>query len=161
MELARLPNFSEFFHHFSKDPYRWKSIYDSSAPHLSPFPDEFETKLNGFHRLLLLRCLRPDKMPEAIQHFVTLNLGRKFIDPPPWDLQAYYSISSPTAPIIIILSPGANPTEEINKLSNSLGMKKRIVSISFGQQQGPIAEKAITEAMLVGNWVLLQVIENY
>lgn len=92
--------------------------------------------------MLLLRCLRPDKLPEAIQQFISTHLGRRFIEPPPWDLTAQFNSSSPLTPLIILLSPGANPTEEIFKLANSIGMKKRVQSISFGQQQGPIAEKS-------------------
>jgi dynein heavy chain len=46
--------------------------------------------------------------------------------------------------------------DEIFKLANQLGMKKRVTSISFGQQQGPIAERAITDAIYSGSWVVLQ-----
>ena len=116
-------------------------------------------------------------MPEAIQQFISVNLGPQYAESPTWDLSTKFQLSSPMTPLMFILSPGmylselllkirwgnthadpvhhhhlcigANPTEEIFKLSVTVGMQKRIDAISFGQQQGPIAERAIENAIMV------------
>lgn len=82
-------------------------------------------------------------MPEAIQQFIITNLGKKYVESVPLDLQAAYDRSTPTTPLIFIISAGSNPMDEILKLAAKSGMSKRVEIISFGQQQGPIAEKAI------------------
>jgi dynein heavy chain len=65
--------------------------------------------MNDFHRLLLLRCLRPEKIVPAVQDFVKNKLGQKFIEPPNFDLTAVYDDSNCRTPLIFVLSPGVDP----------------------------------------------------
>jgi hypothetical protein len=37
--------------------------------------------LDDFQRIIVLKCLRPDKVTDAMQDFVAKNLGQKFIEP--------------------------------------------------------------------------------
>lgn len=45
----------------------------------------------------------------AITTFVTEKLGKKFVEPPPFDLAKSYLDSTATVPLIFVLSPGADP----------------------------------------------------
>lgn len=45
---------------------------------------------------------------------------------------------------------------ELLKLAERLGKSKRLVTVSLGQGQGPIAERLIAEAVDTGAWVCLQ-----
>ena len=54
------------------------------------------------------------------------------------------------------MSPGADPRLEITNLAERTGFKDSLASLSLGQGQGEIAEKAIKNAMTEGKWVLLQ-----
>jgi len=40
---------------------QWRTIYDSHDPYNQDFPGDW-AKLDEFHRLMVLRCLRPDKV---------------------------------------------------------------------------------------------------
>ncbi len=43
------------------DPAAWKRIYDSLEPHLEPLPEPWQSRLDSFQRILVLRTLRSVK----------------------------------------------------------------------------------------------------
>ncbi|XP_068952632.1 dynein axonemal heavy chain 3 [Petaurus breviceps papuanus] len=134
----------------------WKKIYDSAKPHEELFPRDWEV-LYGLDRLVVLRCLRPDKIVPAAQDFIVDNMGKSYIEPPTFDLQGSYSDSNSCAPLIFVLSPGADPMAGLLKFADDLGMGgSSIQTISLGQGQGPIAANMINKAISDGTWVVLQ-----
>jgi hypothetical protein len=38
-------------------------------------------KLDSFRRLIVLKCIRPDKITNGMQDFVAENIGQRFIEP--------------------------------------------------------------------------------
>jgi dynein heavy chain len=44
-------------------------------------PQEWSDRLDEFQKIIFLKCLRPDKVTNAMQDFVSNNLGQKFIEP--------------------------------------------------------------------------------
>ena len=40
----------------------WKKYYDSIQPQVEKLPDKWNDKLGGFQKIIILRCLRPDKV---------------------------------------------------------------------------------------------------
>ena len=44
-------------------------------------PQECCVRLDDFQRIIFVKCLRPDKVTNAMQDFVSNNLGQKFIEP--------------------------------------------------------------------------------
>uniref|UniRef100_A0A670IHN2 Dynein axonemal heavy chain 12 n=1 Tax=Podarcis muralis TaxID=64176 RepID=A0A670IHN2_PODMU len=135
----------------------WRKIYDSKEPQNVPLPKPWNTNLNEIKKMIVLRCLRPDKISPAITTFVTDKLGKKFVEPPPFDLTKSYLDSNSTIPLIFVLSPGADPMASLLKFANDKNMiGNKFQSISLGQGQGPIAAKMIRSGMEEGTWVCLQ-----
>uniref|UniRef100_A0A8C3L981 Dynein axonemal heavy chain 12 n=1 Tax=Chrysolophus pictus TaxID=9089 RepID=A0A8C3L981_CHRPC len=139
----------------------WQKIYDSKEPQSFPLPEPLNNALNELQKMIILRCLRPDKVKSnaimTITTFVTEKLGKKFVEPPPFDLTKSYSDSNSTIPLIFVLSPGADPMSSLLKFANDKEMiGSKFQSISLGQGQGPIATKMIQEGMEEGAWVCLQ-----
>lgn len=109
-----------------------------------------------FRKLLLVRCIRPDKVVPAVQDFVEGALTRKYVEPPPFDLAACYADSTPITPLIFVLSPGSDPTAALLQFAAEKNMSSRLMAISLGQGQGPKAAALIAEAVGSGAWVVLQ-----
>ncbi|XP_017795795.1 PREDICTED: dynein heavy chain 7, axonemal-like [Habropoda laboriosa] len=141
---------------FTNNTQEWKKLFDSKEPQNEPIPLPFQHS-NLFKRMLILRCIRPDKIIPAVQNFVQAELGEQFVEPPPFDLASSYADSNCCTPLIFILTPGTDPAQLLLAFADEQGYSaNRLFYLSLGQGQGPIAEETIQTAVMVGNWVVLQ-----
>nr|XP_014349786.1 PREDICTED: dynein heavy chain 3, axonemal [Latimeria chalumnae] len=156
VRASNLKTLSGFMDHVKENLLKWKTIYDSAKPHEEKFPDHWRT-LSGMECLVVLRCFRPDKVIPAIQEFIVDNMGKIFIEPPTFDLAGSFNDSNCCAPLVFVLSPGADPMAGLLRFADDLGMGgTKIQTISLGQGQGPIAAQMIENAIKAGTWVVLQ-----
>uniref|UniRef100_A0A8C4X3E5 Dynein heavy chain n=1 Tax=Erpetoichthys calabaricus TaxID=27687 RepID=A0A8C4X3E5_ERPCA len=135
----------------------WKNVYDSAHPNEMTLPEPWDDLLSDFQKLLILRCIRPDKIIPAVQHFIIDNMGPSYVEPPTFDLQCSYMDSTCSTPLVFILSPGADPMAVLVKFAEEKGMGgAHLQTVSLGQGQGPIARNMIEKAAAEGTWVVLQ-----
>jgi hypothetical protein len=88
-----------------------------------------------FRKLLVLRCLRPDRLTAGIQALSREVLGKAFTT---YDAQrSSYQVladaldkSSPQTPIFFILSQGSDVAAEMDKLARDNGMQKQAQCVS-------------------------------
>ncbi|CAK9814603.1 Dynein axonemal heavy chain 7 [Anthophora plagiata] len=158
-ELCRLenvPGFEGFKDSFTSNLNAWKFVFDHMEPHVLTFPAPYN-ELTPFERMLVLRCIRPDKVVPAAQQFVEEQLGRVYIEPPPFDLVSSFADSYSCIPLIFVLTPGADPMAILLKFADDQGFgTNRLFSLSLGQGQGVIAAQLIDEGVKNGTWVVLQ-----
>ncbi|WIA11828.1 hypothetical protein OEZ85_011917 [Tetradesmus obliquus] len=154
--LSQLPTYAGLAQHIALELPHYKSIFDSNQAHTLPLAEPFESRLTRFQKLLVLRCLRPDRVLAGVQDFVALQLGPRFIEPPPFDLAACFKESSATTPLVFVLSPGADPMADLLALAEELKFSRKFEKVSLGQGQGPKAEKLLEAGMERGLWVCLQ-----
>ena len=158
-EIVRLSSVTVFeglFTDFKANVAAWKRLYDGDAPHKADLPGKWGSMgfLTRMQKLLVLRTIRPDKLVLAIQEFVGAQLGAKFLQPPPFDLKACYEDGSVAQPLVFVLSAGSDPMAALLYFADSV--KAKVLAISLGQGQGPIAEAIIEKARNEGGWVVLQ-----
>lgn len=136
----------------------WNFLIESDNPYNEAIPGDSTGQLSDFHRLLLVKVLREEKLMGSIVEFTKSNMGRQFIDIPPLALASAYKDTSCRSPLIFILSSGSDPIASLMKFAGqkTVNMIDRLHMISLGQGQGPIAEELMRKAAQNGDWVFLQ-----
>ncbi|KAK3782184.1 hypothetical protein RRG08_032935 [Elysia crispata] len=156
LTLPALPAFEGFAVDFEKNVSAFKKIFDHAEPQDLPLPGRWREKLDSFQVILVLKALRPDKVTNAMQHYVASKLGQKFIEPQTTDLGVVFKDSSVMSPLVFVLSTGTDPAGSLYQFANSMKFTDRLFAISLGQGQGPRAEALMRIAMESGGWVFFQ-----
>ncbi|XP_016065513.1 PREDICTED: dynein heavy chain 1, axonemal [Miniopterus natalensis] len=156
LALSNLPAFSSFATDFVKHLSEFKAIFDSPEPHREPLPGIWDQYLDHFQKLLVLRCLRGDKVTNAMQDFVAANLEPRFIEPQTANLSVVFKDSNSSTPLIFVLSPGTDPAADLYKFAEEMKFSKKLSAISLGQGQGPRAEAMMRSSIERGKWVFFQ-----
>ena len=109
-----------FFSDLRDNVDQWKAMYDSPNPNEFRYPSPFDAT-SGLDRLVVLRTLRPDKIVPAVQEFIVDSMGQQYIEPPTFDLPGSFADSNCCAPLIFVLSPGADPMAALRKFGEDMG----------------------------------------
>lgn len=157
--IALCDDFPETFgavpDHFNANIADWRDWYDLEAPETVDFPGN-SAHMSSFQKMMLLRCFRIDRIFRAISDYVTETLGEEFVTPPVVNFKAICNESSPEVPVVFMLSPGSDPTEELLKLVEKEGMADRFKFISLGQGQELVAFQLLELSIKNGFWLMFQ-----
>eukprot|EP00002_Diphylleia_rotans_P035998 TRINITY_DN7896_c0_g1_i2.p1 TRINITY_DN7896_c0_g1~~TRINITY_DN7896_c0_g1_i2.p1 ORF type:complete len:4263 (-),score=670.67 TRINITY_DN7896_c0_g1_i2:89-12877(-) len=154
--LSKLPKLDSIVSDIVNYPEVWQEWTNKPNPYDALLPAEWETSLSRFQKLLVLRCLKPEKAILGFKAMIVNVMGPQYIEPPLFDLNKSYQESAPTIPIMFILSGSEDPLDLLYQFSTKMGMGTRIQSLSMGKGQTQAAENIIAEAIDRGHWVLLQ-----
>ena len=128
-----LPAMKGLDEYFMKNHLLFKKIFDSTEPQNEPLPGEWDSKLNTFQKLIVLKSLRSDKITLGVQNFVVEHLGQPFVEPPVFNLAKSYKDSSITTPLIFVLSKGSDPVASFERFAEESNMSKKCEKISLGR----------------------------
>ena len=70
VQASLLPAFASLPAEFAANVDAWLKVYESNDPASFPIPGVDEQKYSQFHKLTILRCIRPDKTVKQVQLFV-------------------------------------------------------------------------------------------
>lgn len=155
LKMCEIPAMTKFKQLIKGQSKQWQGVVNATSPN-EVIEGLLHDGYDSFQKLCVTRCIRPDAVVPAVQTFIAKEIGNKFIEPPPFNMKECYNDSKCYTPLIFVLTPGAAPMTELLKLAEELGFNNKLVAISLGQGQGPIAEKAIADAADKGSWVCLQ-----
>ena len=75
--LDKLQNFKNIVPAFEQRIRDWYTNYFIlTEPEEAPLIGEFESSCNELQRMLILRCIRPDRVIHAINNFISNNIGQ-------------------------------------------------------------------------------------
>ncbi len=162
-ELDKLGTvFEGFSSSFEQMASEWRDWYQSDMkgglpPEKKDMPGELMNEgtdaEKAFRKMLIVRCLRPDRLNYAVSLYVGSMLGKQYTEPPPFDLSKTFDASKPYMPVVFVLSPGSDPVQMLNDLAREKKVELR--QVALGQGQAPIAERLFEEGVTHGYWVLL------
>lgn len=163
--LADMEEFSNFTSDLVEAAPRFREWFNAIAPEDEKLPlDWAGLDRQPFQKMLVVRCLRPDRMTSALTSFIRniLPNGGSFIE---CDstlnsleiLGCCLEDSTPKTPIYFILSPGANVVADLDKKATEYGLQKGISyhNVSMGQGQDVVAMSCLETAHRCGHWVIL------
>eukprot|EP00760_Papus_ankaliazontas_P013352 PhM_4_TR15700/c3_g1_i1/m.85000/K10408/DNAH; dynein heavy chain, axonemal len=136
---------------------RWKQWVEFEKPEDEKLPTDWKN-LTEFQKLLVLRCLRPDRLTQALENFVGVKLGKYFVSDQAVDLSITYQDAGPTTPIFFILSPGVDPVGKVEAMAKKHGItydNDKLHNVSLGQGQEKVAEDRMAKCFENGGWVML------
>ncbi|KAH8062602.1 dynein light chain binding protein [Aureococcus anophagefferens] len=163
--LSSLTGFEKLPSDLEDSAPRFLEWFNAVTPETEKLPlDWRDLDRRPFQKLLVVRCLRPDRLTSALAHFVrnTLPSGANYTDLDADSnsfgvLEQAFDDASPSVPIYFILSPGANVVADVDKLAKRDGMERDVTyhNISLGQGQDIIAREKLETAHRLGHWVIL------
>ena len=149
---------------------KFKEWYNEINPEDLDLPPEWKKyKKYSFHKILVLRACRPERVGIALNEFIRVCLphGEEFLSARTFSdslLQSYMD-SKPEVPIFFILSPGSNPIKDLEILGGDIlpkKIKKKFTKehgfkyIAMGQNAEKGAEEELKNCNSNGEWLFLQ-----
>jgi dynein heavy chain len=158
LKLSQLnTNFGLIPEQVQKHEAAWKHWSRLDTPETAEIPLGYSERLTSFQQLCLLRCFRIDRVYNAITNFVINQMGERYVMPPVINFKNIFDQSSPFTPVIFVLSPGADPQGDLQKLAENQGFGgSKLKFLSLGQGQAPIALQLLETAVSRGQWLMLQ-----
>ena len=155
---SRASKFASVADHIEAHEAEWRAWYDLEAPEQSPFPGGFSETLDTFEQMLLLRCVRVDRVTVAITRYVIDRMSERYVQPPNLDYEKIYGMSNALTPVVFVLSPGADPAFDVFRLGERMGYKPgaKLKYMALGQGMGPKAAEMLEMGSARGLWVMLQ-----
>ena len=154
----KLDFFRDIKNSIASDEAKWREWYEEESPEEAEIPsieERLQTHPSGaFLRLLLVRSMRDDRTRLAANNFIASVLGNEYTQPLPTRMDKVWSCSDFRTPVILLLTPGADPTSTLEELAKKKGLK--ISAVSMGEGQEPHAQRCIENGMTEGGWALLQ-----
>uniref|UniRef100_A0A8D0H431 Cytoplasmic dynein 2 heavy chain 1 n=1 Tax=Sphenodon punctatus TaxID=8508 RepID=A0A8D0H431_SPHPU len=120
------------------------------------FPSIIANKISLFHQVLVVQAVRPDRLQSAMALFACKALGIKELSPPPLNLKRLYKETLEIEPILIIISPGADPSQELQELANVERSGECYHQVAMGQGQADLALQTLKECARSGEWLCLK-----
>jgi dynein heavy chain len=166
-KLIEIEEFQSFATNMEKDaPTRFKEWFNELAPEHMKLPLDWKRLDNTpFQKLLVLRCLRPDRLTTAIsdwirdalpngKSYVDMDQGLSFMD----ILTNVLDDATNTTPIFFILSPGTDPVADVERIGKRKHIEegKNYWNVAMGQGTEDTAMRGLENGHKEGHWVMLQ-----
>ncbi|KAI6655602.1 cytoplasmic dynein 2 heavy chain 1-like [Oopsacas minuta] len=113
-------------------------------------------RLTAFQKLIIIQSLRPDCLKAAIEAFCGKVLGSSNICSPSLNLRKIITESVSSNPILIMVSPGADPSQELQDIASETIGQENYIEIPIGEGQEDYVIQRLKECSVVECWLCLK-----
>lgn len=158
--FKKLSIFKQLETHVANNAGRWSTFLSSNNPEkeVPIFWDEQQTtKLGNLVRIALtVKCLRPDRVIQAITTLVNAVFDTEILGETTYDLQKIVAEEvGPETPLALCSVQGFDAAYRVDSLVRVTATK--CTSVAMGSQEGfQLADQAIATGAKSGHWVLLK-----
>lgn len=85
--LESIKVFEHLINNMESEPHLFKKWYGDEKPEQCDLPKTIKD-ISLFHRILLLRAVRPDRLSNALTDYVAEEMGQKYVEQSPFDIVA-------------------------------------------------------------------------
>lgn len=135
------------------DIEKWKDWIHSEHPEHS-FVEDIED-INTFHKLLIIKEFRPEKIFQFILKIISETMGNEALNFPTISTHILSRTISSRNHTILLLAPGDDPISIVYQLASSQKIA-HIETISIAKGQEEKAKKLIEKGLTDGRWVVLE-----
>jgi dynein heavy chain len=157
--LEQLEPFQGIREDFSTHQQNWKLIFDALEPDSLPLHEPWHSRLPSFLRLVVINILRPDKLSELLDSFISDHLGFKFVEPLSFDLGRILADNGPRVPMVFLLHPSKDPMKMVKRLKverDGQGEAGGLEVLCLTPDLEPVILAAVEAGLRDGNWVIIQ-----
>jgi dynein heavy chain 2 len=116
-----------------------------------------EVRVSLFQQILVLQALRPDRLQVAMKEFCCKLLNLKDISPSVTNIKHVWETETVASePVLFIISPGSDPSEELRELAEVVVGKEGLHEIAMGQGQMEAAMDMLKRCSESGEWLCLK-----
>ncbi|KNC98573.1 uncharacterized protein SPPG_06258 [Spizellomyces punctatus DAOM BR117] len=160
-ECSRLTEFSKLPLHMETNDKIWKAFLAEREPELNvpSWSEEHARRapiITAFNNLIIVKCMRPDRLIPAAAGFVQAIFGPTFLNATDLNLRSVVmeEMVNP-APIALCSVAGHDASYRVENFAAE--MSARMASVAMGSAEGfAQADAAIATAVKSGTWVLLK-----
>ncbi|XP_032878557.1 cytoplasmic dynein 2 heavy chain 1 isoform X2 [Amblyraja radiata] len=119
-------------------------------------PASIARRITLFQQVIVVQAIRPDRLQSAMALFASRALGMTELSPPLLNLKRLLNETLATEPVLIIISPGADPSQELQELASETIGRENFHEVAMGQGQADIAIQTLKECSRNGEWLCLK-----
>ncbi|KAJ8297986.1 LOW QUALITY PROTEIN: hypothetical protein KUTeg_024517 [Tegillarca granosa] len=150
-------NLGKFFNNLDLGDGSLWSNFSRTSECEKEFPSVVEKRISLFQQVLVVQSVRPDRLQSAMGQFACKALDMKELSPPSVNLKKLFEKETiSTEPILIVISPGADPSQELQDLAAQTIGGDKYHQVAMGQGQADIAMQLLRECAQNGEWLCLK-----
>ncbi|CDU22276.1 cytoplasmic dynein heavy chain 2 [Sporisorium scitamineum] len=159
--FKRLAFFRSIEEHMEANTAHWLAFLSSNSPETAvpvfwSQDEQPDSLTDQVRKMLVVKCLRPDRIVQAMAAFTSRIFGQDVLGDPGYELGKIVAEEvDASTPIALCSVPGYDASYRVDHLVKLVGA--RCTPVAMGSQEGfALADHAITSAARTGNWVLLK-----